>query len=512
MYQHPLIPLIFSVILLIILIKQCLIRKVFLKGRVFFGFILVFVCALNLFLDKEIQNDETLKMYFSYTMIGVDILVGLLIICFSEISSSKEQFNQDLFQTLDQNKLYVLVDKKNRIKEISTLFIQDLGVEKDSVYKKNVFDVIEIKYRIFKVNETDANKKDLNIYYSNPELSSSEMTLELHDDKGDVYAYYFSQSPIKVFGRFKGRLFIGDKKTPDNLIGMERNLAESTEELNLIKSRFITILEKTKEGLFFTDLSNKSIWVNNVVMKSLSLNDNGMSLEEFTANIHPDDLAMYKAKIAQINNINPNYSISYRYNTGVRYCYIKEEGSRISNGKSVELCGIIRVLDNYKYEKTNTELDNILGEPEMLAQINKLYSQGKTFQVIDVKVNTLPEINAKYGRDIGNISLVEYIKLIKNRFIDANMVYRLSGLEFVGIITDYRKMELLKNDLFNNEKILHVSAEIGASRVKIDSNMGICYSSDAKDAKDILAKSREAVKISSNPQFNTDYAYYKDIR
>ena len=30
------------------------------------------------------------------------------------------------------------------------------------------------------------------------------------------------------------------------------------------------------------------------------------------------------------------------------------------------------------------------------------------------------------------------------------MIYRISGLEFVGILTDYRKMEILKKDLMNS--------------------------------------------------------------
>ncbi len=512
MFQHPIIPLVFSSLLIILVIKQCFSKRKFLKGRLFYSVILTFISALILVFYPEIKENDKLMNVIQIGMIAIDALVGLILIFISENSASKEQFNNDLFETIDDSKLYVVVDKRNRIKEISTLFVNDLGLTKEEVSKKNLFNMIEKKYRIFSFNGTDANKNDLNIYFSNLETEAGSLTIELHDDKGDVFEYYFTQKPIYVFGKIKGRLFIGDKKGNEELVGMEKNLAESNDELNIIKSRFITVLERTKEGIFFADTINKTIWVNNNVVNDLKLRSSSLTLEEFYANIHPDDLAMYKAKLSQINNINPNYSITYRYNTGVSYAYVKEEGSRISNGLKIELCGFIRLLDSYKYEKTQSELDNIAGQAEMLAQINQLYEKQHTFQVIQFKMSSIQDLNDKYGRDIGNVAISEYVKLIKNRFIDANMIYRVSGLEFVGIITDYRKMEILKKDLTNNEKILNVNADYGSINIKLSANMGIIYSTDAVNAKDAFKKCSEALKISTNPRYNNNYAYYKDIR
>ena len=127
-------------------------------------------------------------------------------------------------------------------------------------------------------------------------------------------------------------------------------------------------------------------------------------------------------------------------------------------------------------------------------------------------MNSIEQINEQHGRDIGNVAISEYVKLIKNRFIDSNMIYRISGLEFVGIITDYRKMELLKKDLTNNEKILNVEADYGSINIRLSANMGIIYSTDAINAKDAIKKTTEALKISQNSRYNNNYAYYKDIR
>ena len=510
MYQHPIIPLLLSIILLIYITKQSFVEHKILKRRLLLAFLLAFSSALLLVFYPEISDSESWKNTVDWILIGLDVVIGLVLIFSTEMSTSKSQFNKDLFATLDQSKYYVLVDKKNRVKEISTLFVDDLEIDKDAAIKKNIFDIIEKKYRIVAFNGNDASKEDLKIYYNKSNKTEKEMTLEIQDDNGDIHAYYFVESPIVVFGKFKGRLFVGEKKGMETLVGMEKNLAESMGELELIKSRFLVMLEKSKEGVFFADINDSSIWVNDVLVEKLALSGNSMSMDEFRRNIHPDDLAMIKAKLAQVNNITPSYTVSYRYNTGTRYAYVKEEGSRISNGKAIELCGVISILDGSNYERTQTELDNIKGEPEMLSAIKQLFIQKKIFQIVHMRIDSIPDINEKYGRSIGSMALSEYIKLIKHRYVDANMIYRISGLEFIAFITDYRKMDMLKNALVNGEKLLHVSAEYGSINVKIEVTMGISYSSDASNPKMALANSKEALRFCSNPKFSSNYVYFKD--
>lgn len=512
MYQHPLIALVLSIILTVLVLKQCLTRKKFLKVRTILAFLFNFICAMFLVFEHEIANIENGRLWLEWALLGIEIIVGLFLVVLTGTSASREQFNLDLFHTLDDSKLYVLLDRRNRIKEISSLLLSDLEITKEEALHVNFFDVLEKKYRIFSINNTDFVKNDVNIYFLDFNNKEAKISLELHDDKGDVFAYYFNETPISVLGRYSGRIFIGDKKDTKALVGMEQNLAESTEELELIKSRFMTILEKTREGIFFADLKNDSIWLNDVITKDLNLNDSMMSMPDFLKRMHPEDLENYKSKLALVDNIHPNYKVTYRYNIGARYTYVKEEGTRISNGHNIEICGFMGVVDNYHFEKTDTELDNIQGEPELLACINDLYSKNKTFEVARFMIHSIPEINEKFGRSIGNIALSEYIKIVHKRYVDANMIYRISGLEFIAVVTDYGKMSLLKNDLDRNEKILHVTAEYGRIRPQIEAYLGVCYSSDAVNAKDCLEKTKECLKYSSNPQFNANFAYYKTIK
>ena len=155
------------------------------------------------------------------------------------------------------------------------------------------------------------------------------------------------------------------------------------------------------------------------------------------------------------HQLSNDYNLTYRYNVGSHYVYIKENGHRIMNGKIVELCGIMSVLDDYSYEKTDTPLDTVAGEPEMLSRLNALNKADKVFQVVHFKVASIPDINEQFGRSMGNMMLGQYVNFFKQSFVTENQLYRISGLEFVAFITDYRKMDILKSNLNNNEKILH---------------------------------------------------------
>ena len=187
MYQHPLIPLVFSSLLIVLVIKQCILKRQFLKVRLFYSVILTFISALILVFYPEIQKDEKILNVIQIGMLVIDALVGLVLIFIGENSASKEQFNNDLFQTIDTTKFYVVVDKKNKVKEISTLFADDLGISKENAARKNFFNLIENKYHIYKFNGTEVSKNELNIYFSNMENNVTEITFELYDDKGDVF-------------------------------------------------------------------------------------------------------------------------------------------------------------------------------------------------------------------------------------------------------------------------------------------------------------------------------------
>ena len=70
---------------------------------------------------------------------------------------------------------------------------------------------------------------------------------------------------------------------------MEQDLEIKSTELELIKNRFVTILEKTNEGIYFTDLENGYIWCNDTLVKKLSL---FFSILSFSNTLHKSYLSI----------------------------------------------------------------------------------------------------------------------------------------------------------------------------------------------------------------------------
>ncbi len=514
--QSPIIPLVISAIVVIVILMQSVTKKKFQFVKLMISFLLTFGAALILFFYAEIQGftDEVYKILIYIAMMVIDLGALLLLFLSIDLSLTNETFQKELVKSLDETKLYVLLDKKDRIKDISKYLTDDLGIEESSALRHNFFDVIEAKYRIIGINGEGALKKDVKKYYSNYAQRATEekttMELEIEDDYAVKSAMYFQEHAIFRGGKYAGRILIGDIKGSESLIGLERKEAEARAELELIKNRFTTVINNSEDGIFFNTLNNDTIWCNDVLVKKLFLTSNVMSSNDFFKLIHPDDLRIYQEKIAHLND--EDYSVSYRFYIGSQYVYVKEEGHKIISNKTIELCGILHVLDDYGYEKTQTKLDNVKTEADLLNKLQKFNQEDRTYMLVEMRVNSIPDINEKFGRAVGNMCLAEYVNRINEEFVTDDLIYRVGGLNFVAVITQYNNMEKLKSNLRNDERILHASLTYGKEKVAIDVNMGISMSSEAGSPKDIIKNAHEALKYSLNPKFQSSFLFYKDMR
>ena len=70
MYVNEFIALIFSCMMLILIIKQCLIRKRILKVRLMFSSIITFLIVLIIFFNDEIAS-TSISDYLDYILLGI---------------------------------------------------------------------------------------------------------------------------------------------------------------------------------------------------------------------------------------------------------------------------------------------------------------------------------------------------------------------------------------------------------------------------------------------------------
>ncbi len=509
--QHPIYPLIFSVILAAVIIKQCFLRRKLLKNRLVLSFILIFVLAmLSVFYDVIKQNDLAFKVV-NYTLLVIDILMGIFFFLNIDISLSKENFQTEVIRSLDDDNYFMFLNKKGKIVEISNLLLNKFALKKEDCLGKKVDQVFNDLMDIERINGKKASNLEFFKYLLSPlvEKEKNELSIEFYYNDQTKGKLNLIETPIYVLERYAGRMYFGSDSIISNVDKLENNPVNE-EENNLISSRFEAILAKAQEGIYFADLVNNSIWCNDYLVSNLSILGNSMNLTDFYLNFELEDYENYKRSLALATPEEPSFSVSYRYKSGYDTIFVKENATVIFNGrKPIEICSTLVTSLNRNYMKLNNQLvDNLKEEPELLGQILDLATNGKTFEVVYIRLANVPEINEKYGRSLGSMVIEEYISVLQKSFADNDSIYRISGLDFAMILTDIRKMENLRKVL-TTKNILSTKLSYGAVSVDVSVYMGISFSNEAIHPKDVYYNARNALlKGVSNKQ---NLVFYRDI-
>ena len=523
-YALLLTTLLLSLILLVILIMECFGKNKLIKWKLSLAFVNIFILILSfLFYESVILVNETLNLIFlGYVLL---IFVVFAAMSFSVVnncyqkSSDYTQFIESLNNT--SWNVYYVCDKRDRIKEISESLLSDLGLEKKDVIGRKAFDVFDQTIRFTHVNNNVITNKELKEYYK----TFAKTTKPKEEYKREIYFQNYNgqtvvlnlvEKPLYVGGKYRGRLNIGQKKTDASLAEVERELMSKNKDLESIQYKFIAALELTEEGIFFNDLDENYIWGNDVLVKDLKLGSNTIAYMNYKSLIYPDDLAIYTSTIRSLTPERPTYSISYRVKVGDKFEFVKETGKRIFDDEASNvILGFAKVVNTNYFQKTNmSEVDSAKGLDELLVTLDALYKDRRVFQLVCVNLTTLPEINNHCGRSVGNMIMNEYIKKLKNNFMsDSTDLYRTSGLVFYFIITDTRKMEFFKRGLLSDPKAMNLTLNYGSLHAELKVNIGVAEANiDGLNKEELIANCNAAINATLNPNFNLNYAFYKDLK
>lgn len=517
-YQHPLVLMILFLFVAAIVIKQSVAKHKILKNRLFISFFFIFALAMCCVFYKEIKAIDLLYNILNYVYLGLDACVAIFFFLSVDYSMEKDNFYKEIVSSIDDNKIYVLVDKKERVKQISTYFANILGKTKDECVKKKISTLMDSSLRVSAYNSEEINNQYLwQTYsdYSTGAVSGTKTTIELmvEDRDGKEFALAIIETPIFAMNKYRGRLWFGDKVSEENLIGMEKTIVDSNRQLDSLTSRFVSLLECTKEAIFFVDLEEQSIWCNDQMVNLLNLEGNSLAIEDYRRFISKQDRPFYDAKVAHLSEKEPTYDLTYRYSTGGRDIFVKERAKLCITKSGREICGIIERIPDVHFEHTEIpELDTIRNEDNLIVDATKFENENKAYLIAVFNLDTIPQINEEHGRGFGNMVMAEYVRMIHKNFVNDNQIYRIGGLRFAAIVSDLRKMEILKNRLAQKESILHASGTYGALEFRLDVTMGLAYHKDAGTAKGVYKNATAALQFVQKPQVTTNYVYYQDLK
>ncbi len=525
--QNPLFGSIIALFTVVLVITESILKERVLKNRLILSFfnLAAFVVLIFLF-DQHIGQEEPYNtyqiLYIVYQFFNYLIFLFMLYGTFKNaiINASQYQLFVKGIKNTKWN-VYYVVDQREKIKDMSLSLLRELNMEKEDVIGKKLFQVFSQAIRFTKFNGEDANNRTLEKYFIEYKKTakpsdSEEQEISFLNFTGETIILHLSMQPIFVLGKYRGRMCVGEKRTDEDLMKVEKVLKQTDSELESIRHKFIATLELSDEGLFSMDLDEKTIWLNDTLVDQLQIASHTLSLTDYRSLIEPNDLQKYLAALSGLTMAKDSYQTSYRLMIRGNYVWMKEKGKRLFEDKnSAVIMGIITPMYAGHFRKSNIDvLDEIKDENYLSVDLKNLIKTQRPFQLAILRLANVPQINEKHGRDIGNMVMGHYINKIKQSFItESSDIYRLSGLEFALTITDPRKMGALKNGLRAEENHLNLSIEYGAIQVELEVFIGIAeMHTDAVNAMELYQNSMRALKTALNPQYKGNSCYYKDIK
>lgn len=521
--QDPIFPLIMTVFTLFIVIIQSIQSEKLLKNRFAISFIniaiaIVIIASFDTYIK---DNDLYIKIYSYYTLF-IYLLYFIVFISSFKTSTLKANHYQLFVKSIKESdwNAYYVVDRRERIKDISQSMLEEINFEKEEVIGKKLFNILNKSVRYTSLNGSEINNRQLESYYNDyrkiAKVGESEIQeLVMLNYEGKEIIYKQIMQPVFVLGKYRGRVMVGEKKTDFDLLGVEKNLNKKTQDLESIRQKFIATLEISKEGLFYIDLDARSLWASDTLTHMLGLPSNDNDLQDFRKLIHEDDLSEYLSTLSDLGITRQQYLVKYRILQGNNYIWVEERGKRIFEDKTTAtIMGTINPIKNSHFRQTSIDiLDDLSDYNDLLVNMNKLLETDKYFYLMLIDLVNIPKINEKYGWQVGNMLMGEYINKMQTSFVtETGNIFRITGLKFVVLVTNPNKMNIIQKGYENNKKFLNLGMQYGSIKDELEVFSGISVSKkDALIEEHLYEAAEQALKVAKNPNYDGNIVFYNDI-
>jgi len=131
----------------------------------------------------------------------------------------------------------------------------------------------------------------------------------------------------------------------------------------------------------------------------------------------------------------------------------------------------------------------------------------KEYTLIYFQLSNIPVINERYGRDMGDLMMGEFIsKLIYHFLGDAEALYRITGIRFAMVIEDQRKHGMLKRALEEGGDLVNYTMSFGGTRQSVYPYFGIHTIKVFEEPVDeIAARAEKALNIALDDKTQENY-------
>jgi len=296
----------------------------------------------------------------------------------------------------------------------------------------------------------------------------------------------------------------------DDYKELEKVIEEINNDTDILRKRFVSTIELLNDGMCFKD-KDEDFFGTDKFVEYFGLKNNIFSEEMLHEKIYKDDLPQYKNILEKLTKKSPNYSTTYRVVNNDKIVWIKEVGKKIFLEKKSSIISIIKPMDIRQFPESEIDVLNQLPIYKSLyEEIQKLVREKTPFTLLMIHLSNVPNINEKYGRDVGDLMMGEYLKKLRYNFIkDNHSLYRVGGINFALIIKDERKVELIDRALTHGGDLFNLTMIFGGITQTLYPNLGISEStSEGENADQIIEEALDALKVTLKDSYDANYNYY----
>jgi GGDEF domain-containing protein len=303
-----------------------------------------------------------------------------------------------------------------------------------------------------------------------------DLLVFLEDINIKEYLHYYLYLIVIVLAiSFKNKIKITQNLTDYDFFELEKELNNTRDSSELLRKRFIHTIGLLNDGLIFYDDDRNGLFMTDEVLKIINADKPQMTLEEYSSYLHPEDKASYIINLKKVSKKIPEFLHKYRLKIGDTYTWVEEKLKIFSHDKLDYLISVIKKLDIKLFPETSLQLvDGLPGEDDLTNQISYLRKERKPFYLAMMHLTNIPDINKRFGRDVGNLMIAEYIKQMKFHFAKDNYtVFRVTGIQFAVIIEDEQRYANLHRALVSGGDLINVRINVGGIVQIVYPNIGI---------------------------------------
>lgn len=303
---------------------------------------------------------------------------------------------------------------------------------------------------------------------------------------------------------FRHKIKVSNDLTDYDFFEMEKKLETLNQNSELLRKRFIHSIDLLNEGLMFYETDGSGVYITDQIKALIDTDKNQLTMTEYESLIHKEDQKRYVQAIKKVNQKVSVYDVKYRIKSSNNYAWIIEKGKLFNHQKKAHIIATFKPVNLKLFPDTMIEeLDSLPYEDDLTKTISNLRKEKQTFYIVMLHLTNIPDVNKRFGRDVGNLMIAEYIKNMRYHFArEKNTLFRVTGIQFALIIKDDIKYQNLHRALVSGGDLINLKLSIGGIQQIIYPNLGVVKSDpwSQMNVNDLMSLSNKALEeaISDN--------------